>query len=270
MMSKHMALGDLHVTSFEIAYRWDDGLLEFKVIDQNKGIEEKDSRIIELIREESVKILPRMLAEAHLKRAAGTFVVRIIGIEEPYSVQLAEWREPIDPDFTPLMKAAKGGDFEAVRRLLTQGMDVERTDQRGRTALMVAAQGTDVRIVKALLEAGADPNRVGPKGWTALFVATLNGRAETVEALLAAGASAHIRDEQGLTPLDYALQRKYQRIVASLRRAGARKSRGALGSLQPLQTQETKNCCLAPTRQISTRTARRNQLRRRVFRWREN
>lgn len=216
------ALADLHSRTFEVSYSWDDGVREYRIIDPKTGLPEKDMRIIGMVRGEAEEIVSRMLINLQLRKAKGTFTVKIIGMEEPYVVELGEWREPIDSDFTSLMSAAKAGEYEAVRRLLGEGADIEATDQQGRTALMFAAEGCDARIVKALLAAGADPNKTGPRGWTALFVATVIGRMECVQALVAAGANVNVRDEEGKTPLGYAKERKQQQISAILRGARAR------------------------------------------------
>ena len=55
---------------------------------------------------------------------------------------------------TPLMRAAKSGDIELVRRLLEHGADTQTENQREQTPLALAQQrSTDVII--ALVEAGA-------------------------------------------------------------------------------------------------------------------
>ncbi len=215
------ALGDLNARKFEVKYRWENGMRDFHIIDWRTGLPEKNVGIAHLIRNEGEEIVSQMLMNLQLRKASGTFVVRVIGVGEPYVVELLEWREPIDPDFTPLMRAAKKGDYEAVRRLLAEGADVEQSDQKGRTAVMLAAGSGNVKVIKALLEAGAKPNRLGPRGWTALFVAVVNGKTDCVRALLAGGADVNVQDQTGQTPLQYARERGFKGIVEILIGHGA-------------------------------------------------
>lgn len=212
---------DLGFKTYEISYVWQDRIVELRVINPTTGLEETDVRKVAVIRQEGERIIPQMLTNLKLRRARGKFSVRIIGVEEPYIVELVEWREPIDPEFTPLMKAAEAGDYQTVDILLGKGVEIELRDQRGRTALMLAAQSCNVRIIRALLARGANPNAKGPRGWTALFVAAVNAKTECVKAFVEAGSDVNTRDEDGRTPLSYAQERKYFAIVSILQRAGA-------------------------------------------------
>ena len=57
---------------------------------------------------------------------------------------------------TPLIEAARGGDVEVVRLLLSAGADVERADSSDCTPLIYAARGGHVEVERLLLSAGAD------------------------------------------------------------------------------------------------------------------
>jgi len=60
-------------------------------------------------------------------------------------------------------------NLEMVEYLLSQGVEVEKTNRRsGFTALMAAACYGRVEIAKVLLENGADQNRVDSKGFSAV------------------------------------------------------------------------------------------------------
>ncbi len=60
-------------------------------------------------------------------------------------------------------------NLEMVEYLLTQGVEVEKTNRRsGFTALMAATCYGRVEIAKVLLENGADQNRVDSKGFSAV------------------------------------------------------------------------------------------------------
>lgn len=56
-----------------------------------------------------------------------------------------------------LHEAAGRCDTNEVRRLISEGADLNAQDGQGMTALHAAAYGGCVETVRALLEAGADP-----------------------------------------------------------------------------------------------------------------
>lgn len=59
---------------------------------------------------------------------------------------------------TPLMRAAKSGNADEIRRQINAGAEVDKQSRYGWTALMFATWQGHEDIVKALLEVGADPN----------------------------------------------------------------------------------------------------------------
>ena len=106
----------------------------------------------------------------------------------------------LDPEETPLMRAAGAGDLAQVRTLLADLVDVNARDQSGYTALMYASKSRLDRadIAKTLLSAGADPNARDKGGNTPLTWATWNGlRLGVMKELIAAGADINVRDAWG-------------------------------------------------------------------------
>ena len=101
---------------------------------------------------------------------------------------------------TPLMEAAEKGDSKAVKALIIQGAEVDKTSRYGWTALMFASRNGHADAVKALLDAGADPNLTsrwvasrfttvaGYPPTNALYEALAKDHSEVAKQLLAANA----------------------------------------------------------------------------------
>jgi ankyrin repeat protein len=125
-----------------------------------------------------------------------------------------------------LMRAANGGDAEAVKRLLAAGARTDlalartwRGTMGGITPLMVGAglannvidtrgrlrtEAQAVDTVKLLLDAHADVNAKDDNGNTALTGAVLRGWNQMVRTLIAAGADPYLANNAGVSPYDMA------------------------------------------------------------------
>lgn len=138
---------------------------------------------------------------------------------------------------SPLMRAAKRGDFEGAEQALLNGATVAERDRKGNTALHFAAQ-RDVRaalpgladldkpgawetlkagriltrglddalLLDLLLTAGADPNAQNAGGESPLHVAARHNSPHTALILLARGANPDLKDNIGRTPAQLAMQ----------------------------------------------------------------
>ena len=82
----------------------------------------------------------------------------------------------------PLCNAIVKGDFEAVKKFVEYGADVNEVSN-GMTPLMFAARYNKVDIVKFLLEKGADRDRKDDRGNTARKYAEIS-KSDAVLALL--------------------------------------------------------------------------------------
>lgn len=123
---------------------------------------------------------------------------------------------------TPLLRAAKAGDVEAVKLLLAHGADVTLANRYGDTPLMAAAglgeskvdtrgkyktQQQAVETIDLLVAAGADVNAADGLGDTALHGAAAWGWNDVVRCLAEHHANLLAKDARGMTPVDSAMGR---------------------------------------------------------------
>jgi len=121
---------------------------------------------------------------------------------------------------TPLLRAAKAGDVEAMRLLLAHGANPSLPTASGITPLMAAAgngsagldtrgryktQAQAVEAVNLLLGAGVNINDRDRNGQTALYGAAQWGWNNLVRALAAHNADLTVKDSRGRTAADIAM-----------------------------------------------------------------
>jgi uncharacterized protein len=126
----------------------------------------------------------------------------------------------IDIGTTPLLRAARGGDVDAMKLLLARGALVDLPQVAGATPLMVGvglnANAIDTRgkfrtelealaTAEVLLDAGADVNARDARGRTALHAAAARGYNDVVKYLVERGAALDAADADGMKPVDAAL-----------------------------------------------------------------
>jgi len=102
---------------------------------------------------------------------------------------------------TPLYWACAAGREQVAQFLPAQGSDVNGRALFGTTPLMAASGRGHTDIVRLLLQKGADLNAKNDNGRSALFTAAVRGQREVVELLLEKGADPHISTGRGGTPL---------------------------------------------------------------------
>ena len=115
---------------------------------------------------------------------------------------------------TPLLKAIKANQPQAVIALLEAGADVNQPAKSGDTALQTAVDFGRAEIVSLLLkQPNIQINQPDAGGNTVLMKAAKAGQLKMVQALVAAGAEVGIKNQRGLTALDMA-KAKNQAAVA--------------------------------------------------------
>ncbi|XDD50080.1 ankyrin repeat domain-containing protein [Leptospira sp. WS92.C1] len=97
-------------------------------------------------------------------------------------------RDPFFRNYTPLMVAAREGEYLIADFLIRNGADVNARTRDGHTALMMAAFNRYPEIVKLLIRAGADVRATSVQGHTAWSESTLEDSKIVQELLLQAGA----------------------------------------------------------------------------------
>ena len=105
--------------------------------------------------------------------------------------------------YTPLMWAAKYGQYECLEVLIEAGADVNKTVSGDSPLWYTSFYTEDTRCVELLLDAGADVNYMNVSG-TVLMKAAWSGHKDTVDALIKAGADVNIvstADYDGFTAL---------------------------------------------------------------------
>ncbi|PLY02073.1 MAG: hypothetical protein C0622_06040, partial [Desulfuromonas sp.] len=132
---------------------------------------------------------------------------------------------------TPLMRAVRNANVEAIHYLLTAGADPTLLSDQGQTALQMAADNVDARLMlenpeegwinfrlrtaamtgeleelKQLQQQGTDLDRADEFGWRPLHYASRDGNLGVVNFLLENGADANApaATEEGQTPLTLA------------------------------------------------------------------
>jgi uncharacterized protein len=125
----------------------------------------------------------------------------------------------LDIGTTPLLRAARGADVEAIERLAAKGALLDLPQQAGITPLMAAvgagASPIDTRgkfrtelealaTADALLKAGAGIDVRDNNGRTALHYAAAAGYTDVAKLLAERGADINAKDVDGVTPVDAA------------------------------------------------------------------
>lgn len=120
----------------------------------------------------------------------------------------------------PLHVAAGRDDVEAIKRLLSEGSEIDARDPSGSTALLVATRADKVQAAKVLIDAGADVNAKDRINDSAYLYAGARGHLEILKMTLAHGADLASTNRYGGTALIPAAERGHVETVKTLIDAG--------------------------------------------------
>ncbi len=112
-----------------------------------------------------------------------------------------------------LIQACDRGQVEEVRWLLTNPVNVDDQDEKGRTALMAAVQQNNAIMVELLLNKGFSPNVRDCNKLTPFLYAGANGLHHLLEILLQHGADTTSTNRFGGTALLPSSERGFMRTV---------------------------------------------------------
>ena len=131
----------------------------------------------------------------------------------------------LDPDAA--LAAATEGHLQALKLLLSWGLDAEISDPYGMSLLMTAALHGHSDLVRYLLEQGAVVSvREVVYGYTPLMLAAAHGHGEIVPMLIAGGADVNAKTDTGESALSWVSRRlnrgtAYREVAKILKQNGA-------------------------------------------------
>jgi len=104
-----------------------------------------------------------------------------------------------------LLKMVASGKSEKINKMLKTGMNLDTTDDKGRTALHIAVETEALDIVSLLISQGAEKNIQDNQGRTPLLIAVNNDNLDAIRLLSDAGADFSIVDKEGNSPASVSL-----------------------------------------------------------------
>jgi ankyrin repeat protein len=139
-----------------------------------------------------------------------------------------------------LWDAARTGDLDKVRDLVTGGLAIDSQNKFASTPLLYAAGAGHLEVVSWLLDQGADINYRTPRDFhtggrfCALHQATAGGHLKVVQHLLQRGAKIDLKDGFGDTALTHSVEKGHKVIVEELLASGANPNISGQGGWCPI------------------------------------
>ena len=134
----------------------------------------------------TIKLNINITADSLIEHAEGKLqFMHFIGIFRFYLNDHAVLQEDVNMNFTfelALLEAVTAGHNEAVEFLLQlETVNIDHTNEKGKTALMLACKKGHEDILHSLLSAGANVNLQDNNGWTALMRASEHNHTSIIE-----------------------------------------------------------------------------------------
>ena len=137
---------------------------------------------------------------------------------------------------TPLMRAIKSNDFDAMRVLIDAGADPKLGMTNGSSPVLLLAaarvapalEASVVAALRSLVEHGADLNAANARKDTALLTAARQGSNAIVRALGELGADLNAKDSAGKTALEIVMEpgrNQHEDTAAILRELAATRAK---------------------------------------------
>ena len=124
--------------------------------------------------------------------------------------------------YSGFFKAVHDGELDAVRAALREGIDLEQSDNRQRTALHIAAYRSHDRIFRLLAEAGADLNAMEFMAYDVITIAPVADDIGILELAIEYGGNVtNITSPYDGTALIAAARLGHAELVRKLLEAGA-------------------------------------------------
>lgn len=126
---------------------------------------------------------------------------------------------------TPWLLAGALGRAEIIAAMLPRKPDLAIRNRYGGNALIPACERGHVEAVKLLLTSGIDLDHVNDLGWTCLLEIVILGdggprHQQVAKLVLDAGANPSLADKDGVSPLAHARQRGQRAVAALIEQAG--------------------------------------------------
>eukprot|EP01083_Nonionella_stella_P067769 179469_1 len=144
---------------------------------------------------------------------------------------------------TALLVACQNG-YQSTTQLLLDcetKADLSVTDDNGNNGLMYAAMNGSLFIAELLIKAGIDVNATNKNKGTALSFGVLFGKENLIEFLLDNGATVDAQDERGNTSLHFAASCGYRKVITLLKERGAKTDIENVQCKTPKQMSDQQN-----------------------------
>ena len=116
--------------------------------------------------------------------------------------------------FTPVHWALYTDNFEMIKILHENGVDINARSLTQTTPLMDAVELKSEKGIEMLLSLEAEVDLTDRQGFSALHRAAAMGQTEVAKKLLIKGADPYLQSHQGLTAKDLAAERQHEAIIA--------------------------------------------------------